>query len=204
MTSVVAAGDDRVVTSRCLTIVSALALAVALAACSAETPAGGGAAATDGPSSDAPMTDPAPATAGPAQPGPNRGSATLTIGDQVYEFGTFDCASGHENTESDVFSFTTNSFQEFDGVRTQMQFTAYDPTSTGRTEGEGVVHEIALDDISNFEDPSISWSMDAAESVSIDGHEVSVSGTFVDGLTEAVNEALPGTLEAVCSDGSRF
>lgn len=202
MTSGCSVGTVRVVTRRCLTTASALALALAIAACAAEAPPGG-TAATDGPSG-APMTDPAPATAGPAQPGSDRGSATLTIGDLVFEFGSFDCASGHENTESDDFSFTTNSFQEFDGARTQMQFTIYDPTSTGRTEGDGVVHEIQLDDISNFEDPSISWSMSGAESVTIDGRELSVSGAFDDGLTEAVSEEIPGTLEGVCSEASRF
>ncbi len=134
----------------------------------------------------------------------NPGHATLTIGDQVFEFDNFDCASGHENTESDTFSFTTNSFGEFDGVRTQMQFTVSDESSTGQTEGEGVRHRISFDDIDDFENPSIDWSMGGADSVSIDGYELSVSGTFNDGLTEGVTEEIPGTLEAECSDESRF
>ena len=132
------------------------------------------------------------------------GHATLTIGDQVFEFDNFDCASGHENTQSDTFSFTTNSFGEFDGVRTQMQFTVSDESSTGQTEGEGVRHRIDFDDIDDFESPSIDWSMNGADSVSIDGYDLSVSGTFNDGLTEGVNEDIPGALEAECSDTSRF
>lgn len=134
----------------------------------------------------------------------NRGSATLTIGDQVYEFESFDCASGHENTQSSTFSFTTNSIQQFDGTNTQMQFTVEDPTSTGQTEGEGVIHRIDFDDISDFENPSIAWTMSEADSVSIDGYDISVSGTFDDGTTSGVIDAIPGSLEAVCSDMSRF
>ena len=134
----------------------------------------------------------------------NPGRATLTIGDEVFEFDRFDCASGHENTESETFSFTTNSFGEFDGVRTQMQFTVSDASSTGQTEGEGVRHRISFDDISDFENPSISWSMREPDSVSIDGYELSMSGVFDDGLTEGTSEDIPGTLEAECSDMSRF
>jgi hypothetical protein len=134
----------------------------------------------------------------------NRGSATLTIGDEVFEFASFDCASGHDNTESTTFSFTTNSFEAFDGVRTQMQFTIEDPSSSGQTEGEGVRHRIDFDDIDDFENPSISWYMREAGSVSLDGYELSVSGTFDDQLTDGVFEDVPGTLEAECSDMSRF
>lgn len=134
----------------------------------------------------------------------NPGRATLTIGDQVYEFDRFDCASGHENTESETYSFTTNSFGEFDGVRTQMQFDVADPSTTGQTAGEGVRYGVSISDIGDFENPRIDWSMADAVSVSIDGYELSVSGTFDDGLTEGVFEEIAGTLEGECSDMSRF
>lgn len=134
----------------------------------------------------------------------NQGSATLIIGDETFEFASFDCASGHDNTQSTTFSFTTNSFEEFDGVRTQMQFTIEDPSSSGQTDGEGVRHRIDFDDIDDFENPSISWYMREADSVSIDGHELSVSGTFDDQTTDGVIEEIEGSLEAECSDMSRF
>jgi len=134
----------------------------------------------------------------------NRGSATLTIGDEVFEFAGFDCASGHENTESTTFSFTTNSIESFDGVRTQMQFTIADPSGTGQTEGQGVRYQIDFDDVDDFENPSIAWYMNGADSVSLDGYELSVSGTFDDGTTQDVVEAIEGGLEAECSDMSRF
>jgi hypothetical protein len=134
----------------------------------------------------------------------NPGSATLVIGEERFEFASFDCASGHDNTESTTFSFTTNSFEEFDGVRTQMQFTIEDPSGTGQTDGDGVRHRIDLDDIDDFENPSISWYMSEADSVSLDGYELSVSGTFDDQTTDGVIEGIGGSLEAECSDMSRF
>jgi hypothetical protein len=105
----------------------------------------------------------------------NPGRATLIIGEERFEFGSFDCASGHDNTESTTFSFTTNSFEEFDGVRTQMQFTIEDPSGSGQTEGEGVRSRIDFDDVDDFENPAITWSMREADSVAIDGYDVSVS-----------------------------
>lgn len=132
------------------------------------------------------------------------GNATLTIGDQVWEFDNFICAFGPENTESDTFSFTTDSRGEFDGVRVQMQVTIADETSEGRVEGSGTVHRINFDDISDFENPSIDWSMGReAGAIRIDGNSVTAEGTFDDGLTEGVREEIPGTFEATCGDMSR-
>jgi len=134
----------------------------------------------------------------------NPGSATLTIGDETWEFDNFLCAFGHDNTESDTFSFTTNSFGEFDSVRTQMQATIADDSSQGRFEGEGTSHRIDFDDTSDFENPSIGWNMRReAGAISIDGNSVTAEGTFDDGLTEGEVEEIPGTLVATCGDMSR-
>jgi hypothetical protein len=132
------------------------------------------------------------------------GSATLTIGDETWEFDNFVCAFGHENTESDTFSFTTNSFGEFDGVRTQMQVTIADDSSQGRFEGEGTSQRIDFNDISDFENPSLDWSMSRdAGAIRIDGNSVTAEGAFNDGLTEGVADEIPGTLVATCGDMSR-
>jgi hypothetical protein len=131
------------------------------------------------------------------------GSATLTIGDQTWEFDNFVCAFGYENTESDTFSFTTNSFGEFDGVNTQMQVTIADESGQGRLEGANVAQRIDFDDVSDFENPSIGWRMRATDTVRIDGDRVTAEGVFDDGLTELEAEQIPGTLEATCGDGSR-
>lgn len=133
----------------------------------------------------------------------NRGSATLTIGDQVWEFSTFACVQGHDNTRSDTFSFTTNSFESFEGVRTQMQVTIEDRSGTGQVSGEETVHRVDFNDIDDFEDPAIDWSMSGdPDAVTIEGRTVTVEGLFNDDRTPATDENVPGTLEGTCSDDS--
>jgi len=131
------------------------------------------------------------------------GRATLTIGDQVWEFDGFLCAFGHENTQSSTFSFTTDSRGEFDGVRVQMQATIADDSSQGRFEGSGTTHRIDMDDISDFENPSIGWAMRDPGTIQIDGNDVTAEGPFDDQLTPIEREAIPGSLDARCGDMSR-
>jgi len=131
------------------------------------------------------------------------GRATLTIGDEVWEFDGFVCAFGHENTQSSTYSFTTDSRGEFDGVRVQMQATIADDTSQGRFEGSGTTHRINMDDISDFENPSIGWAMGDPGTIRIDGNDVTAEGPFDDQLTELEREAIPGSLDARCGDMSR-
>ena len=132
----------------------------------------------------------------------NPGRATLTIGDDVWEFDDFVCAFGHENTESDTYSFTTDSRGEVDGVRVQMQATIADDSSTGRVEGSGTSHQISVNDISDFENPSVAWSLSGPDAIRIDGYDITAEGTFDDRLTPE-REAIPGSLEATCGDMSR-
>ena len=132
----------------------------------------------------------------------NPGRATLTIGDDVWEFDGFVCAFGHENTESDTYSFTTDSRGEVDGVRVQMQATIADDSSTGRVEGSGTSHQISVNDISDFENPSVAWSLSGPDAIRIDGYDITAEGTFDDRLTPE-REAIPGSLEATCGDMSR-
>jgi len=133
----------------------------------------------------------------------NPGRATLTIGDEVFEFDGFVCAFGHENTQSSTYSFTTDSRGEFDGVRVQMQATIADSDGQGRFEGAGTTHRINMDDISDFENPSIGWSMGDPGTIRIDGNDVTAEGPFDNELTELEREAIPGTLDARCGDMSR-
>lgn len=131
------------------------------------------------------------------------GSATLTIGDQVWEFDNFVCAFGHQNTESDVFSFTSNSFGEHsDGTRVQMQAEIWDKSGQGRYEGDGLTHETYINDIEDFDNPVVDWNMSAPTGVTLNGDVVSVAGDFDNALTDEV-EAVPGTLEAECGTTSR-
>lgn len=184
-------GENTRLATRLLVMVGTLLLVVTACA------SGGGAAtapvaAEPGTSQvSAPGTEHAPETE-PDTDAYDPGSATLTIGEQVWEFDEFLCVFGHEATESDVYSFTTNSSGEFDGVRVQMQATI----------SEKYGHEITFNDISDFENPSIDWHMRDG-SITAAGDEVSADGPFDDELTEGEREATPGTLEATCGDQSR-
>ena len=134
----------------------------------------------------------------------NPGNATLTIGDQVWEFDNFVCAFGHEATQSETFSFTTDSRGEFDGVRVQMQVTIADDSGQGRFEGEGTSQRISFNDVSDFDNPSIDWSMPrVAGAISIDGYGISAEGLFDDQLTAQERDSVPGALDATCGDMSR-
>ena len=131
------------------------------------------------------------------------GSATLTIGDEVWEFDNFVCAFGHENTQSDVFSFSSNSFGEHsDGTRVQMQADIWDRSGQGRYEGDDLTHETYINDIEDFDNPVVDWNMSAPSGVTLNGDFVSVAGDFDNALTDEV-EAVPGTLEAECGTTSR-
>ncbi len=133
----------------------------------------------------------------------NPGSATLTIGDQTYQFDSFLCAFGHEATQSDTYSLSTSTFGEIDGTRVQLSADIEDPLTQGRYEGEGVIHRIHVDDVSDFEDPSVSFQMRSADAIQVDGYHITAEGTFDDGLTEGQTAEIPGSLDATCSDQSR-
>ncbi len=134
----------------------------------------------------------------------NPGSVTLTIGDLTWEFDNFLCAVGLESTESDVYSLTTNTMGDMDGTRIQMQATIRDDSGQGRVEGSDLVYEVQIDDISDFENPAISWRMVSSDQgVLLDGYELLAEGLFDDRLTPD-DEAFKGTLVGTCGDESRI
>ena len=121
----------------------------------------------------------------------------------MWEFASFDCAFGHENTESTVYSFTSNSFGEHsDGTRVQMQANVRNESGDGRVEGDGLTHELFINDIEDFENPVVDWQAGAPVGITLNGDSVTFSGDFDNGLTDEI-EAVPGTLEAECSTTSR-
>jgi hypothetical protein len=132
----------------------------------------------------------------------NPGRAVLTVGDLTWEFDTFLCAFGHEATASDVYSFSSDSQGEHEGVRVQMQANIRDESGQGRFEGSGLEHEVFIQDIEDFEDPVIDLEMSAPDGIRIDGNSVTAEGMFRDMREPGAGEAIPGTLEATCSDAS--
>jgi hypothetical protein len=134
------------------------------------------------------------------------GSATLTIGEETWEFDFFQCAFGYDATQSQVFSFSSNTFGQDDGgARVQMQANIQDDSGQERFEGEGVIYDVTIDDIDDFENPSVAWQARGPADeivVEINGDQITAQGVFDDSLTDPIEE-IPGTLAATCGSDSR-
>lgn len=137
---------------------------------------------------------------------PGAGSATLTVGDQTWTFDNYYCRTGPENTGNARTSFSSGAFGENEDGRIQLDASIQDTDEQGRMEGEGTIQSVTLNDIEDFENPSVSL---AAESgfiggpefvIQVDGDQVTAEAFFDDGTTDEI-EAIPGTLEATCGAG---
>lgn len=129
------------------------------------------------------------------------GSATLVVGGTTYEFDNFVCAFGYSNTQSDTYSFSSNSIQEIDGVRVQMQLDVSDPSGSDALTGDAVVQEIHVNDIEDFQNPAIAIRT-ASLDATFDGDEITAEGTFYDEVVDP-NSDVPGTFKATCGADSR-
>lgn len=129
------------------------------------------------------------------------GSATLTIGDTTYEFASFLCAFGYESTESDRFVLSTSAMVNVDGTQLQLSMDIDDPSGQGNFTGPDADHRVTLDDISDFDNPSVSWVLHGTDIIEIDGYELSAAGTFTD--STGAQPDTEGTLTATCSTTSR-
>lgn len=118
------------------------------------------------------------------------GSATLTVGERTYEFDRARCAFGPEETRRDDTEFVLSAIQN------GLQLDATINTRFG--------HSVSLDDIEDFENPSVGWSAGgpgsglqgaAGEIIQVDGKRVSVRTTFTD---EVSGDTAEGSLSAVC------
>ncbi len=139
----------------------------------------------------------------PAATPPDAGSATLIIGDQTWTFDNYYCAFGPEETGNERVSFSSGSIGSPDGVRLQLDASIQDVDKQGRYEGEGTIQSVTLNDIEDFENPSVDFG--AVEGIvgassfviQVDGNTVTVEASFDDGTTDE-RESIPGTLEATC------
>ncbi len=181
----------------------AAAVLLVLAACSSDT------VESTAVGDDSATQTSSPAAAGgeeaqpPSTPG-SGGSATLTIGDQTYEFDEYYCIQGSANTGNSRASFSSGAFGDIDGVRVQLDASIQDMNEGDAMEGEGTIHSVSLNDIEDFQNPSVSWDAVTgfisapAWTVEYDGSTVRADALFDDGLTDDLEE-IPGTLEATCS-----
>jgi hypothetical protein len=110
------------------------------------------------------------------------GSATLTVGDQEWTFAPVLCAFGEEEIGQEGAEFVLSSIQ--DGM--QMYATI-----------DSFGHSISLDDIQDFENPSVSLSSVGDGFINVDGKSVSADADFVDNTGDGITPTA-GTFEATC------
>ena len=89
---------------------------------------------------------------------PSGGSAILIIGDETWMFNDIFCGFTPDETRNSRVSFTLVGFGEStEGRRTQLDATIQGTDNQGRYSGFGVIHSVSLNDIENFENPSVAW-----------------------------------------------
>ncbi len=176
-------------TTRLFRVILASLTVLALGACSSDGSDGEAAAAPDATASDS--RAPAPSSGG--------GTATLTIGGETWEFTTVRCATGSDETKSDEWDFSLSA------IENGLQLSVDRAADTGQY-GDS----IEIDDIKNFEDPSVKWSapgidptrgpVDSQPFVEVDGKSVTAETTFTDGTNDdgTLGAPVPGTLQATC------
>ncbi|MGI9606212.1 MAG: hypothetical protein ACR2P0_08750 [Acidimicrobiales bacterium] len=110
------------------------------------------------------------------------GSATLTVGDQTWTFAPVLCAFGEEQIGQEGAVFNLSGIQ--DGMQMYAAVDAFG-------------HSVSLNDIENFEDPSVDLSSMGGEFLSINGKNISGDAEFNDGTTEEFT-GIAGDFSATC------
>lgn len=113
------------------------------------------------------------------------GGATLTVGDNTWTFDSVLCAFGPEQIGQEDAVFVLSAIK--DGLQLYVSV-------------DGFGDSVSIDDISDFENPSVSLSAFDAEQgsfVAIDGKSVSAQAEFLDSLSDDF-ASYPGTLQATC------
>lgn len=114
------------------------------------------------------------------------GSASLTIGDQAWDFDGVLCAFGPDEIGQEGAEFVLSAIA--DGVQFYLSIDSFG-------------HSASLNDIENFEEPTVSWEADPsqgeAEFISVEGKDISGEAAFVD-YEAGLMEGVAGSFEATC------
>ena len=113
------------------------------------------------------------------------GSATLTVGDQTWTFAPVLCAFGEEETGQVDAEFVLSALQ--DGKQMYFSIDRYG-------------HSASLNDIKDFENPSVSLGtlfLEGEEIIKLDGKSFSGSADFYDDTTDGL-DFQPGTFSGTC------
>jgi hypothetical protein len=120
------------------------------------------------------------------------GGAELTVDGETWTFDSVLCAFGPEEIGDEDAEFVLSAIG--DGLQLYVSI-------------DGFGHSVTLDDIENFEDPSVGWAAggpfgaltgEAEEFVEVDGKQVRAEAEFVDARDEMSMTTAPGVLEATC------
>lgn len=110
------------------------------------------------------------------------GSASLTVGDQTYEFDSVLCAFGEDEIGQEGAEFVLSAIA--DGTQFYVSIDSFG-------------HSVSLDDIEDFENPSVSLASQGDDFIEIDGRSASGDAEFLDGTSEGF-DTQPGSFEATC------
>lgn len=119
------------------------------------------------------------------------GAVTLTIGDRSWEFDGFRCGFESAGVLNEGTILGTNLFGEVDGTRFQLQIDVYDDETA----------QFTMDDLDDFENPTISYLETEDITVEIDGNTIRASGDVTDQASETFDVA-PMTFEGECGPDS--
>ncbi len=121
------------------------------------------------------------------------GGATLTANGQTWEFPSVLCAFGEDQTGQEGSIFNLSAIA--DGLQLYVSI-----------DDSGASHSLSLDDITDFENPSVSLSVDpftaaaagaSEDFLTLDGKSVSADVVMIDGIT-GMPTAEPAQLTATC------
>jgi hypothetical protein len=110
------------------------------------------------------------------------GSARLVVGDDEWVFDSVLCAFGEDEIGQEGAEFVLSSIQ--DGLQLYASIDSFG-------------HSITLDDIEDFENPSVSLGSEGDEFINVDGSSVSAAAEFTDFTSDDLTTT-PGTFEATC------
>ena len=110
------------------------------------------------------------------------GSATLTVGDQTWNFDLVLCAFGEDEIGQEGAEFVLSSIQ--DGTQMYVSIDSFG-------------HSVSLNDIEDFQNPSVDLSAFGDGFVELDGKSVRATTEFIDGTSDDFT-GIEGTFEATC------
>lgn len=146
-------------------------------------------AGSAGPVPDVPSGEPegSPADSPGDEPAAGFGSASLTVGDDSWDFSPVQCAFGAEQIGQEGAEFNLSAIQ--DGLQLYLSIDSYG-------------HSASLKDVEDFENPSV--SLDTEFGPSQDSEFIEVSGKAISGEAEFVDDTrdppreVAGSFEATC------